>query len=228
VVIRSNMLLRLLAAGLDNQRAFILSEEIYRAAQRDPFRVVVADPPWPFGDKLPGPGRGAAKHYGLLNLDDIRDRNFVGGDLLRTPGIHTEPCVADDAYLFLWRVSAGADIDAPTMVEEAYTVARAWGFAPKTELIWRKTTEKNGKRHFGMGWHLRNEHEACIVAVRGRPKPLARNIRSVFDAPASRVHSTKPDEFYADVVEKMSDGPYLELFARRRRDGWTCIGEELA
>lgn len=197
--------------------------DVYRRARREPFRVVVADPPWPFGDKLPGPGRGAARQYDLLG-DAIAMRQFIGGELVDQ--------VTDDAYLFLWRVSAGAGIDIITLVERAYAVARAWGFAPKTEIIWRKQT-KNGARHFGMGRHFRMEHEACIVATRGRPKPLARNIRSVFDAKAPSsangraIHSAKPERFYTDVVEKIYPGPYLELFARRRRPGWTCVGKGL-
>lgn len=175
----------------------------------------------PFNDKLPGAGRGAATQYPLLS-DAIASRRFVGGELLDQ--------VADDAYLFLWRVSAGGDPDLFTLVEYAYAVARAWGFAPKTEVIWRKQT-KNGARHFGMGRQFRMEHEACIVATRGKPKPLVRNIRSVFDAraPSSAngraIHSAKPESFYTDVVERISEGPYLELFARATRPGWVCVGK---
>lgn len=187
-----------------------------------PFKVVCADPPWPFGDSLPGPGRGAAKHYGVLSLDDIRNHRFVGGEVLDP----RRDLVADDAYLFLWRVSAGADIATLTFAEEAYQVARAWGFAPKTEVVLRKQT-KNGKRHFGMGWHIRNEHETCVLAVRGKPKPLVQNIRSVIEARVSRRHSAKPEVFYTDIVEKISDGPYVELFARSTRPGWTCLGDEV-
>lgn len=194
------------------------------AVPREPYRVVCADPPWPFDDKLPGLGRGAATQYDLLD-DAIAARDFVGGDLIDQ--------VADDAYLFLWRVSAGGGIDDLTLAERAYAVARAWGFAPKTEIVWRKQT-KNGARHFGMGWHIRNEHETCILATRGKPKPLVRNIRSVFDAvaPSSAngraIHSAKPGPFYKDIVERISKGPYLELFARETRPGWDCVGKEAA
>jgi site-specific DNA-methyltransferase (adenine-specific) len=165
------------------------------------YSVLVADPPWRFEDRLPGPGRGAEKHYDVLSTQDIE--NFELPDL------------ADNCYLFLWRVSA--------MVEESYRVCRAWGFVPKTELVWIKRT-KTGKRWFGMGHHLRAEHESCIVAVRGRPKPLVRNIRSTFEAEAGR-HSAKPDEFYT-LVQTLCEGPYVELFARRMRLGWTTLGND--
>jgi hypothetical protein len=72
---------------------------------------------------------------------------------------------------------------------------------------------------------VRASHETCIVAKRGRPLIKARNVRSVFEAPVGR-HSEKPEGFY-DLVESLADGPYLELFARRVRPGWTCLGNEL-
>lgn len=213
---RPSVIARALAATLGEHAARV---------PREPFGAVCADPPWSFGDPLPGAGRGAVKNYAVLTIDDIKERRFVGGPLLDR--------VADDAYLFLWRVCAGSGVELPTMVENAYAVARAWGFAPKTEVVWRKQTV-NGKRHFGMGRHVRMEHEACIVATRGKPELLARNVRSVFDAPTPprgdghAVHSAKPETFYTEVVEKLCRGPYLELFARARRPGWTCVGNEVA
>lgn len=167
-------------------------------------RILVADPPWLFRDGLPGPKRGASKHYPCLSISD----------LMRFP----LPPLADDCYLFLWRVAS--------MPTEALDVCRAWGFVPKTELVWCKQSS-SGKRHFGMGRHLRAEHETCIVAVRGRPKPRSRSIRTVFTAPLpDRRHSAKPNEFY-DLVEKFAEGPYAELFARRKRSGWNCYGNEV-
>ncbi len=165
-------------------------------------RVLVADPPWRFSDRLPGNGRGAAKHYSTLSQVDI----------LRFP----LPPLARDAVLFLWRVSS--------MQAEALDVARVWGFTVKTELVWRKQTA-TGKRHFGMGRIVRAEHETCLVATRGRITPKVRTVRSTFRAPVGR-HSEKPERFY-ELVEELFDGPYVELFARRQRRGWTCMGDEL-
>ncbi len=168
------------------------------------YGVLVADPPWLFDDKLPGKGRGAMKYYPCMDTTDLQ--------------LFPLPPMRDDAYLFLWRVAA--------MPMAALRVCEAWDFVPKTELIWRKQTA-TGKRWFGMGRHLRAEHETCIVATRGSPKPLTRSMRSVFDAPALKSqHSAKPDAFYK-LVEDFALGPYIELFARRRRRGWTCLGNEL-
>jgi N6-adenosine-specific RNA methylase IME4 len=167
-------------------------------------RVLTADPPWLFGDRLPGAGRGASKNYRCLTVAQICDFPI--------------PPMADDAYLFLWRVSS--------MVEEAYLVCRHWGFTPKSEIVWNKLTA-GGKQWFGMGRTVRAAHETAIVAVRGRPKPLRRDIRSTFAAVAEKIkHSAKPEAFY-DLVESLAAGPYVELFARRQRPGWTCLGAEM-
>lgn len=188
----------------------------------DPFRVVAADPGWQFADALPGASRGASKNYRTDPVQAICDMAKYGGSWIEIDGHRVH--VADDAYLFLWRVSA--------MVEEAYRVVRAWGFIPKTEIVWRKLSSTGKKQHFGMGHHTRAAHETCILATRGSPKPLVRNIRSVFDAPTPpgmkgrAKHSAKPEFFYTDIVEKLAAGPYVELFARRQRRQWSCYGLE--
>jgi len=166
------------------------------------YRVITADPPWSFGDKLPGASRGAAKNYDVMGVDGIC--------------AFALPPLEPDAWLFMWRVSS--------QVEEAYRVVRAWGFTPKTEIVWEKLTS-GGKPWFGMGRYVRASHETCIVAVRGRVQPKVRNIRSRFSAQAGR-HSEKPECFYG-MVEQLADGPYVELFARRQRPGWTCLGLEV-
>lgn len=219
-----------------------------------PVALLTADPPWPFSDHLPGDGRGAGKNYSLLSHEQIQHFPL--------------PPLADDCALLLWRVGS--------MVEEAYAVVRAWGFVPKSELIWnkyrkcgecaglghreRKRAERvvgavrhtipaeaalaidriacetcygtGRKRHFGMGRTVRNCHEVAIVATHGRPVRLDGGVRSAFDALVSTdaqgkvIHSAKPPEFFA-IAEKLYGGPRVELFARSRRVGWDCYGNEL-
>lgn len=170
------------------------------------FQVVVADPPWPFRDRLPGGGRGAEKYYPLMNLSQIA--SFVPDGNFR---------IADDSVLLLWRVA--------TMQPEAIIVCRSWGFEPRGELVWQKLSPK-GRPFFGMGRMLRGSHESVLIGVRGKPRVRAHNVRSIFTAVAGR-HSEKPDEFY-ELVEQLFRGPYLELFARRQREGWTCLGNEVS
>ncbi len=117
------------------------------------------------------------------------------------------------------------------MQQEALDVARMWGFTVKTEIVWLKKTA-HGNRWFGMGRVLRAEHETCLVATRGRPNILSHSVRSTFvtefeglSAPVGR-HSEKPEAFYR-AVESLTAGPYVEVFARRHRPGWTCLGDEL-
>lgn len=167
------------------------------------FATILADPPWAFSDSLPGRRRGAVRNYSTLPVRDIL--RFLQGIEL-----------ADDARLFLWRPAAFA--------EEALAVCRAWGFVPKTEIVWNKTT-KTGKPHFGMGHTVRASHETLLVGARGHPARLSNSVRSTFSAPYVG-HSAKPEAIF-ELVERLSPGPYLELFARAERPGWTCLGNEL-
>lgn len=173
-----------------------------------PFALIVADPPWEFGDSLPGPKRGASSHYPCMGIDDICAFPL--------------PPIADDAWLLVWRVAS--------MVPEAYRVCEAWGFEAKAEIVWVKTGVKNipgqpAHGRMGMGRSVRNAHEVAIVAKRGRPTRLNADVPSVFHAPRGR-HSAKPDLFF-ELAERLGPGPRLELFARRRRAGWTCMGNEI-
>jgi len=180
-----------------------------------PYRILVADCPWRFGDKLPGASRGAERNYACLSVEELCAFPL--------------PLLAQDCVLFLWRVAS--------MQRAALDVAEAWGFTVKTEIVWLKKTV-NGNRWFGMGRILRAEHEICLVATRGRMPLLNHSTRSTFttdltaaafDGLSAKVgrHSQKPEEFY-DIVEQLYPGPYVELFARRQRPGWTCLGNEVS
>lgn len=169
------------------------------------FRTVLADPPWTFGDRLPGKGRGAAKHYECMPLAEICTYRL--------------PPIADDAWLFLWRVGA--------QQREAMSVAAAWGFGPDpvSEFVWVKMTKDGSRPRIGMGRTVRNSHEVCLVFRRGRPERLSASVGSVVLAPRGR-HSEKPEEV-ASRIEQLAPGPRVELFARRKRRGWTCLGLEV-
>lgn len=169
-----------------------------------PYRLVLADPPWKFGDLLPGKTRGAARNYDVMGTEEIC--------------AYPLPPVASDSILLLWRVSA--------MQEEALRVARAWGFVPRTEIVWVKTAEGGGLA-FGMGRYVRASHESCLVATRGKAAALVvdHSVRSVFFAPRGE-HSAKPEAFYS-LAERLCLGPRVELFARGApRLGWDRYGRE--
>ncbi len=169
----------------------------------EPIRTLYVDCPWRFSDNLPGKSRGASKNYKTLTIDELKSFPL--------------PPLADDCFLFFWRVSA--------MVPEAYEVINAWGFTAKSELIWRKIT-KHGKLHFGMGRITRASTETCIIATRGKPKRLSASVRNIFDAPVGQ-HSEKPLVMY-DIIEQLAPGPYAELFSRRdSRPGWSFYGDQV-
>lgn len=180
-----------------------------------PCRVIVADPPWQFGDKIQG-NRGAEAKYACLSLSDIQ----------RFP----LPEFDSNAVLFLWRVAA--------MPDEALAVARAWGFEPKAEITWVKTNgqmeggkpalDERGypKLHMGMGHYTRAATEKALICTRGRFHVDDKGVRDTFFAPVGE-HSEKPDEFFA-IVERLT-GPAnrAELFGRKPRAGWLVVGNEL-
>jgi N6-adenosine-specific RNA methylase IME4 len=101
---------------------------------------------------------------------------------------------------------------------EAHELALAWGFEPKTVLTWVKPG-------IGMGFYFRNNTEHVLFAVRGGLKGLRRDLPTGFNWPRGR-HSEKPAAFY-DMVETMSPGPRLDVFARAKRFGWDVYGNEV-
>jgi N6-adenosine-specific RNA methylase IME4 len=116
----------------------------------------------------------------------------------------------DSAHLWLWGING--------LMEDAYGIVRVWGFEPVTLLTWCK-------KQPGVGYYLRNNTEHCILATRGNPiVPEQKALASWFVWTRAE-HSRKPDAFY-DLVEQVSPGPYLELFARRARFGWDYWGDE--
>jgi N6-adenosine-specific RNA methylase IME4 len=126
----------------------------------------------------------------------------------------------DDAHLFLWVT--------PEMHREGEGVAlaRAWGFDPVDEIIWEKP-------NIGMGVFPRHVHEPLLVCRRGSlPFAGPRDVRSVqkwsqrhAGNGGGKVHSAKPDAAL-DLIERVSPGPYVELFARRARFGWDYYGDQ--
>jgi N6-adenosine-specific RNA methylase IME4 len=174
------------------------------------YRTIVADPPWQYavdGKHLRSstahrPNRSGAT---LLGAGSAQRYGSMPMADLKAIVIPAE----DDAHLYVWATNA--------FMVEAHDLAVAWGFDPKTILTWIKP-------QIGLGHYFRNTTEHVVFAVRGSLKPLSRDARTDFTAPRTQ-HSAKPDCFY-DMVERVSPGPYLELFARRARFGWDYWGDQ--
>lgn len=116
-----------------------------------------------------------------------------------------------DAHLYLWVTNA--------FFEDGFALMREWGFTYKTCLTWCKP-------QIGMGNYFRSTTEHVLFGVRGRLPTSRNDVPTHFVADRKR-HSAKPESFY-DLVESCSPGPYHEMFARRRRFGWTAWGNEAA
>jgi N6-adenosine-specific RNA methylase IME4 len=122
-----------------------------------------------------------------------------------------------DGYVFLWTTG-------PYLVE-AFDLVKAWGFERKSMVYWVKTT-MTGKVASSIGYWFRSSVEPVIVAAAPGVRAVRTN-ESAAIVSQRRGHSTKPEAFQ-DMVEKHFPGPYLEMFARRERPGWTCIGGEIS
>jgi N6-adenosine-specific RNA methylase IME4 len=128
------------------------------------------------------------------------------------------PPAADNAHLYLWTTNA--------FMDEAYDVARAWGFTPKTIGTWVKTHQGDTSRvSMKTGYYFRGATEHFLFCVRGSLPLQTKEALPTAYLWHRLPHSQKPDAFY-DLVEIASPGPYLELFARRNRLGWDTWGDE--
>lgn len=117
----------------------------------------------------------------------------------------------DNAVLFLWAVNS--------MLEDALQVVRKWDFIYKTNFVWVKTKGPT------IGFYVQSRHELLLIATRGENMlPEVKPI-SVLSGEVTK-HSKKPEHIY-ELIESMYDGPYLELFAREKINGWECWGNEI-
>ncbi len=103
----------------------------------------------------------------------------------------------------------------------------AWGFTYKSNIVWHKIRKDGGPDGRGVGFYFRNVTELVLFGVKGKnARTLAPGRSQVnFLATQKREHSRKPDEFYP-LVESCSPGPFLEMFARGSRPGWTTWGNQ--
>ena len=172
------------------------------------FSTILADPPWQFQNRT---GKVAPEHkrlnrYGTMGLDEIKKLPVA------------EVC-ADTTHLYLWVPNA--------LLPEGLAVLKAWGFQYKSNLIWHKIRKDGGPDGRGVGFYFRNVTEMVLFGIRGKnARTLAPGRSQVnFLKTQKREHSRKPDEFY-NIVESCSPGPYLEMFARGSRPGWTTWGNQ--
>lgn len=179
--------------------------------------AILADPAWEFVARSPkGEGRSASQHYDVQALDAIK-------------ALPIAQLAADDCVLFMWMLD--------WCPHWAFEVIKAWGFEHKTTAFtWIKLTENHDGQprfdglisdrdfHFGQGYWTRANPEDCWLATRGSPKRINADVRQLIIAPVME-HSRKPEETHSRI-ERLVDGPYLELNARREVENWVTWGNE--
>lgn len=174
------------------------------------FRTVLADPPWRFNNRT---GKVAPEHRRLHRYHTLHWQEVA--DLWEKIALVT----TRPAHLYLWTPNA--------LLEQALGVMAAWGFDYVSNLIWYKVRKDGGPDGRGVGFYFRNVTEMLLFGTAGKLRTLAPGRRQVNLLPVQKdMHSYKPEQFY-DLIEQCSPGPYLELFARLPRDGWTQVGDAM-
>ncbi len=174
----------------------------------DRFATVMADPPWRFTNRT---GKVAPEHkrlarYPTMTLEDIC-------------ALPVADHLQDTAHCYLWVPNA--------LLPEGLQVLSSWGFEYKSNIVWHKIRKDGGSDGRGVGFYFRNVTELLLFGTRGRSaRTEAAGRRQVnMIQTRKREHSRKPDEQYT-LIESCSKGPYLEMFGRGVREGWTVWGNQ--
>lgn len=195
-----------------------MAAKVYKVAEPNPsedlvakvagrYSTILADPPWQFQNRT---GKVAPEHRRLLRYPTMELKEIIELPVSRL--------AAAQSHLYLWVPNA--------LLQEGLRVMEAWGFTYKTNLVWYKVRKDGGPDGRGVGFYFRNVTELVLFGVRGSMRTLPPGRRQVnILSTRKREHSRKPDEIY-DIIESCSPGPYLEVFARFRRPGWTQWGNE--
>jgi N6-adenosine-specific RNA methylase IME4 len=172
------------------------------------FQTVMADPPWRFTNRT---GKIAPEHRRLNRYETM-----TLADICALPVLDV---VDEPAHLYMWVPNA--------LLPDGLEVMKAWGFNYKSNIIWHKIRKDGGSDGRGVGFYFRNVTEVLLFGTRGKnARTLAPGRRQVnMMETRKREHSRKPDEQY-DLIESCSRGPFLELFARGTRPGWTYWGNQ--
>jgi len=168
------------------------------------YNIIYADPPWNYKDQ--GCSGTMANHYKGMNIDDICNLNV--NDICEK-----------DCILFMW-------VTYP-MLKEGLKVIDRWGFEYKTIAFqWIKTNKKGLGYFFGLGRWTRGNTECCLLATKGKPKRLNNSISQLIIAPVTK-HSEKPIEARQKIVSLVGNLKRIELFARKKTNGWDSWGNEI-
>ena len=170
------------------------------------YQIIYADPPWQYNDT-----RAHDPAMGGILYDTMSTQA-----LCRLP---IQPIAADNCALLLW-------VTMP-MLPDGLEVLLAWGFEYVTcAFTWVKQNSNSFGVYSGMGHWTNSNAELCLLGRRGRLERQAKDVKQILLAPVLG-HSRKPPEIRERIVRLLGDIPRIELFARRKFDGWDCWGNEV-
>lgn len=193
---------------IEQKEQSMISSELLTFVGDRKFATVLADPPWQFMNRT---GKVAPEHkrlsrYGTLKLEEICQ-------------LPVESICEETAHLYLWVPNA--------LLPDGLEVMSAWGFQYKSNIVWHKVRKDGGSDGRGVGFYFRNVTELILFGVRGKNARTLAPARSQVNYISSRKreHSRKPDEQYP-LIESCSPGPFIELFGRGVKDGWSTWGNQ--
>lgn len=175
------------------------------------YRTIVADPPWQYRTTSP-----VAR---VAHRKVVAEHHYPTMTNAEIAAIPVSSMAEDDAHVYMWVTNPRLFGERTRGEIAPVEILEAWGFRYVTMLTWLK------RGNLGMGFYYRGETEHVLFGVRGNlPIPVEKRERNWFEA-AKHGHSEKPEAFL-DMVERVSPGPYLEMFSRRARLGWDTHGYE--
>ncbi len=164
------------------------------------YQIIYADPPWSYRNKRTGGSMvsGSEAKYSIMSISEIA--KLPVGD------------IADkNSALFLWTTTP--------MLQDAFYIMNEWGFKYKTAIYWRKIMSLD------MGFWFRGQVEVCLLGIKGKVKAFRIQKPNFIQAKVGR-HSEKPEEM-RQLIEETGLTPRIELFSRKKVDGWDAWGNEV-
>ena len=184
------------------------------------YNVIYADPPWEQkgGRKLSGYKMDGDKQLWVPVDNKSLDLPYPTMSIDEIAAIPVKSIVAKDAHLFMCVTNK--------YLLESKAVIKAWGFKYVTCITWKKK-----KMGGGLGGMVRGTSEFLLFCRRGNLKATGIIPESVIEAKRPYVngypcHSKKP-EVFAELIEQVSPGKRLEMFARNQRAGWDVFGNQV-
>jgi N6-adenosine-specific RNA methylase IME4 len=170
------------------------------------YSVILADPPWSFENwSEAGEDRNAKQHYDTMTWQEIA-------------ALPVGHLASRDCALFLWACDP--------LLDKAFEVMGAWGFRFVTvAFTWAKRSKTDAAWHMGTGYYTRANPEICLLGMMGSLPRMDAGVRQLLVEPR-REHSRKPDRVHGDIERLFGPQSSVELFARQRRPGWDCWGNE--